>query len=190
MKVEYIVNQVFTTRSYILSSDDGKSAWLVDVGDTDRILERLSPETRVAGVLLTHVHYDHIYGLPSLSFRFPDCKVFTNEAGLSCLIDTRLNMSRYHDDPIAYGGDNVVVVKDRDRIRLFDDVFATVYETPGHHPTSLCFRVGDRLFTGDAYIPGVKVVTTLPGGDKILAKESLERIKVLAEGLAVLPGHD
>jgi hypothetical protein len=46
------------------------------------------------------------------------------------------------------------------------------------------------LFTGDAYIPGVKVVTTLKGGDKVKAAESVERILRLAEGKTVCAGHE
>lgn len=45
------------------------------------------------------------------------------------------------------------------------------------------------LFTGDAYILGVKVVTTLKGGDKKLAAKSVERILKLAEGKIICPGH-
>ena len=67
---------------------------------------------------------------------------------------------------------------------------AKVHETPGHHPSCLTFEIGDYLFTGDAYIPGEKVVTILPGADKTLAAESLERIKRMAEGKVVCPGHE
>ena len=121
---------------------------------------------------------------------FPYCKIITNNAGVAYLDDTRKNMSRYHEDPIKYVGENVSVVKEGDHIGLFDDCTAIVYETPGHNPSCLCFSVGDYLFTGDAWIPGVKVVTTLPGGDKEAAKESEERIKKLAFGHTVMPGHD
>jgi len=50
--------------------------------------------------------------------------------------------------------------------------------------------VDGRLFTGDAYIPGCKVVTNLPEGDKVLAAASVERILGLSEGLEVCPGHE
>ena len=46
------------------------------------------------------------------------------------------------------------------------------------------------LFTGDAFIPGEKVVTTLPGGDKVLAADSLSRILKMAEGRELYPGHE
>ena len=49
--------------------------------------------------------------------------------------------------------------------------------------------VGDNLFTGDAYISGVKVVTNLPKGNKKLAQDSIERILGLAEGKTIRSGH-
>jgi len=71
-----------------------------------------------------------------------------------------------------------------------DGVQAKVYHTPGHNPSCLTYEIGDYLFTGDAYIPGVKVVTTLKGGDKAKAAESVERILRLAEGKTVCAGHE
>ena len=64
-----------------------------------------------------------------------------------------------------------------------------MFETPGHHPSCLTFMVEYNLFTGDAFIPGVKVVTNLPKGDNKLAQESMERILKLSEGKRIRPGH-
>ena len=63
------------------------------------------------------------------------------------------------------------------------------YETPGHNPGCLTMVMGDKIFTGDAYIPGVGANTRLPMADKELAKISLDRILKLAEGKTVLSGH-
>ena len=134
--------------------------------------------------------YDHIYGLPRLREMHPDIRVFTNEVGRMALTNPRLNMSKYHDDPIKYESENVVTCREGDVIEIFDGQQAKVYETPGHHPSCLTFEIGDYLFTGDAYIPGEKVVTILPGADKVLAEESLARIKTMAEGKVVCPGHE
>lgn len=194
LKISYIVNSVFSSRTYVLSNDEGNGFWLVDCGDMAPLMTRLSSmgdgSFEVKGVLLTHAHYDHIYGLPSLLQRFPACQIFTNAAGVEALASPKINMSRYHEDPIAIAGDNVRVVREGDWIPLAPGVEAQVFETPGHNPSCLTFLVGKRIFTGDAFIPGEKVVTTLPGGNKELAADSLERILVLSFGREVLPGHD
>lgn len=194
LNVTHIVNSIFTSRTCILTDDGKKDFWIVDCGDVPPLVDLISKiggdSLNIKGVLLTHVHYDHIYGLPRLKEMFPDIIVYTNEAGRKALPNPRLNMSKYHDDPIIYESQNVAVCGEGDVLDLFDGVQTKVYETPGHHPSCLTFEIGDYLFTGDAYIPGEKVVTILPGADKVLAAESLERIKRMAEGKVVCPGHE
>lgn len=141
-------------------------------------------------VLLTHAHYDHIYGLPRLLELWPLAKIYTNDFGKIALADDKLNYSKYHCDSIVIESKNVVVYNEGAKIELFDGVTAKVYHTPGHNPSCLTYEVGDYLFTGDAYLPGVKVVTTLKGGDKVMAAESVKRIMRLAEGKIICPGHE
>ncbi len=192
VKVSYIVNSVFTSKTYFLTQEGNPSVWLVDCGDVPPIVDMLSSMGGafiIKGVLLTHVHYDHIYGLSRLTEKFPSLRVYTNEYGKNALTDIRLNYSKYHNDPIEYESENVVTCDEGTMIELFDSVQAKVYHTPGHNPSCLTYEVGDYLFTGDAYIPGIKVVTTFKGGDKVRAAESVERILQLAEGKVVCPGH-
>lgn len=192
MKVSYIVNSVFTSKTYFLTQEGNPSVWLVDCGDVPPIVDMLSSMGGafiIKGVLLTHVHYDHIYGLPRLTEKFPSLQVYTNEYGKNALTDIRLNYSKYHNDPIEYESENVVTCDEGTMIELFDGVQAKVYHTPGHNPSCLTYEVGDYLFTGDAYIPGIKVVTTFKGGDKVRAAESVERILRLAEGKVLCAGH-
>ena len=76
-----------------------------------------------------------------------------------------------------------------DSTELFDGICLKVIATPGHNPSCLTFQIGDYLFTGDSYIPDVKVVTNLPGGNKKQAQESLSMILKLVEGKNICPGH-
>lgn len=191
LRIKEIVNNIFTSKTYILYKEGCGSAWLVDIGDVEPVLTFLKEKgLAVAGVIITHGHFDHIYGLPSLVERFPACKVYTSEYGKASLASDKLNMSRYHESPMTYVGDNVVAVHEGDEVRLFEDEPSMVfYETPGHNPGCLTMVMGDLIFTGDAYIPGVKVNTQLPHADKVLARQSLERILRLAEGKRILSGH-
>ena len=188
LQVDRIVNSIFDSITWLLSVTESNQVWLVDCGDIDSILEKVKGKT-VAGVLLTHAHFDHIYGLPELIKHFPECKIYTNKSGQEALADARKNMSLYHENPVTVEGKPVVNCYEGDEIELFPNVRALVYETPGHHPSSLTFEVVDYLFTGDAYIPGVKVVTNLPGGNKQLAMVSKERIMTMQRGFEICPGH-
>lgn len=192
IEIHDITNTIFTSKTYILSKEGSNKAWLVDIGDVKPVLEYLNAKTlTVEGVFLTHAHFDHIYGLESLVEHFPNCRVYVTEYAKQALASDKLNMSRYHGDRINYDKDNVVVVHEGESLWLYEGEPQIVfYETPGHNPGCLTMVMGDLIFTGDAYIPGVGANTRLPRANKEQAKESLERIIKLAEGKRVLSGHE
>ena len=191
IEIHDITNTIFTSKTYILSKQGCDKAWLVDIGDVKPVLEYLNEKKlTVDRVFLTHAHFDHIYGLEALVGHFPSCEVCVTGYAKEALASDKLNMSRYHGDRINYDKDNVVVVHEGESITLYEDEPQMVfYETPGHNPGCLTMVMGDVIFTGDAYIPGVGANTRLPRANKEQAKESLERILKLAEGKKVLSGH-
>lgn len=189
LEVTRIENRVFASNTYVVFDADYNYCWLVDIGDTENVLKSLPTDVEVRGVLLTHSHFDHIYGINELHRAFPSCKVYTSEYGKTALYDDKKNFSRYHEQPIVYEGDDVVVLKDGDKVELFPGVSVEVYATQGHCPSCLTYVLDNKIFTGDAYIPGVKVVTKLPQGNRKLAAESVEKIMSLAKGRIIYPGH-
>lgn len=192
IQVDFITNSIFSSRTYWFAEKDSNLFWLVDCGDLDLVIQHLPENAKIMGVLLTHVHFDHIYGLNQLIGKFPDCKVYTNDFGQKSLTDPKRNFSRYHTDVEDFVFDypeNVVVVGEGERIELFEGVYADVYYTPGHDESCLCYEIGEDMFTGDAYIPGVKTVTTFPHSSKKKALESDLRISSLVRGMRVWPGH-
>lgn len=191
IEIHDITNTIFTSKTYILSKQGEDKAWLVDIGDIDPVLSYLDERhLYVEGVFLTHAHFDHIYGIKALVKQYPACKVYCTEYAKEALASEKLNMSKYHDSPITYSGSNVFVLNEGDEIRLFDnEPKIQMYETPGHNPGCMTMVLGNIIFTGDAYIPGVGVNTIPPHSNKVQAKESLERILKLAEGRTILSGH-
>ncbi len=186
MLIHIIVNTFFCSCTYVLTVDD--SSWLIDCGDVEPLLPLIDGDFK--GVLLTHAHFDHIYGLNELLNLFPDTLVYTNESGKETLLDARKNMSLYHETPFIFEyQENIRIVNDGDVIELSDGIKAKVMATPGHHPSCLTFIINDAIFTGDSYIPGTKVVTNLPKGNRKLAQESLDKIMQLAKECTVYPGH-
>lgn len=171
------VNSLFSSITYRVGLT------LVDPGD----------EQDWAGVeivLLTHAHVDHIYGLNRVLELNPSALVYTNLAGREALLSDKKNMSRYHETPFVFAyPENIRVVDDGDEINLGDGLVAEAHFTPGHNPGCITWVIGDSIFTGDSYIPGIKTVTNLPGSDKALAAQSELLIKKLAEGKRIFPGH-
>lgn len=186
MTIHQIVNSVFNSCSYVLTQD--KQSWLVDCGDVDQILPLV--DGKLQGVLLTHAHFDHIYGLNNLESLFPGVPVYTVMAGLNGLMSDKLNFSRYYGEPFIFDSpDNVKLVNDGDCISLFDGVEIKAVATPGHSPGCVTWLTSNAIFTGDSYIPGVKTVANLPHSDKDLALKNEALIRQMVENRSIYPGH-
>lgn len=187
--VKSAVGQVMDSVVYALSDGIGKDYYLIDIGDFDAAQSLLPKKVNVRGVFITHGHHDHIFGLNKLKEAYPDCVVYASEECAKMLRSSKANLSLYLEMPFEYNGE-ARVLQDGEQVKLFDDVALTAIATPGHNPSCMSFLVEDYLFTGDSYIPGVKVVTNLPYGNKPQAQESVARILELAKGRVICPGHE
>ena len=186
MIIRQVINSVFNSCSYVVTQ--GHRSWLVDCGDVDRILPLI--DGRLCGVLLTHTHLDHIYGLNHLLSVFPAVPIYTNLHGQEGLLSDKMNLSRYHEDPFVLDNpDNIRVIEDGAYISICDDVKAHAVFTPGHSPSCVTWVIGDAVFTGDSFIPGVKTVTIFPHADKALVAQSEALIRDLLEQRTIYPGH-
>lgn len=188
--IDYVINSVFNSITYIIPVGNQRDCWLVDCGDVEKVIDK---GWNIKGVLLTHSHSDHIYGLNILMEFFPDALVYTNEAGALGLRNPMWNLSKYQDDVenfVFSKPENIRVIVSEGRVSS-DLNQVEVLFTPGHEPSCLTYKLDDMLFTGDAYIPGVKTVTIFPRSNKILAEESLIRLQELEKkyGYTVCAGH-
>lgn len=144
----------------------------------------------VATVLLTHAHFDHIYGLNRVVELNPHVRIYTNESGREMLLNSKKNLSFYHESPFVISESaHIITVDDGTTLELGEGMTAKAIFTPGHNPSCITWIIEDCLFTGDAYIPDIKTVTNLPGGNKTQSKHSIKIIKELAIGRTIYPGH-
>ena len=179
--------------TYVLYTDDVDYCVLIDCGFSEGLiasLEKLGKQ--VKAVFLTHAHYDHIYGLNMLLDHFPDALVYTSEEGRDALTDIKKNFSKYHPElePFVFEHTENVRLLEEGNIVLLGEEKMQVLFTPGHDVTCFSFIIGNHLFTGDAYIPGVKTVMTFPRSNKKDALASEERLKLHEKaGCIIHPGH-
>lgn len=168
--------------------------WLVDCGSAiDDVNYWLNANQKeLKGVFLTHSHDDHTFGLRRLLPAMPSIPIYLSaHEGIKCVQDIRMNLSKYTSEPFQVFSEYFVELKNGENVQLFPEVELTAIQADGHSPDSIIYKVGDWLFTGDAYIPPLAVVTKLPGADKKRAAESLEMIKKLVEKekLIIQAGH-
>lgn len=187
MKVVKHTNSIFKSNSYVLI--DGTDCWIIDVGDCKDILQIIQ-SLDLKGVFLTHVHYDHIYGLNKLANTIDGFRVYTNLAGQKALMDPIENLSFFHDDPFTFAyPERLVTVDDNQSVLLTSETSIQALFTPGHSETCITWFINDSIFTGDSLIPGIKTIVKLPGGDHLKSVESEQSILALAQDKQIYPGH-
>lgn len=194
MKILKVNNEIMNSITYILYTEGLDYCYLIDCGYGSQLLHTLeSIGKRVEAVFLTHAHYDHIYGLNSLKQKFPRVKVYTNSDGREALFDPKINFSKYHPEiePFVYQyKEGVETWNDGDLIHLFEEDYMKVLFTPGHDVSCVSYVIGNNIFTGDSYIPGLKTISTFPRSDKELALKSTSLLKNMEkQGYNVLCGH-
>ena len=186
MNISQHINFIFNSNTYLIKDKSYDYCWLIDIGDTDYLIDN---SLNINGIFLTHSHFDHIYGINKIIEKFPDCIIYTSKSGNEALYSDKLNLSKYHESPLIFNGNNVKIINENDKIEIFPNISLEVIETPGHCPSCLTYYTDKYIFTGDSYIPGINLVTNLPKGNKIQAQESLEKIKELAKNRIICPGH-
>lgn len=178
MWIKSFVNSIFNSIEYKYGNV------LIDTGDDWDDFHMTST------VLLTHAHFDHIYGLNKVIELNPNVRVYTNDSGREMLLNARKNLSFYHESPFVISDPSrIVTVEDGDVVDVGTGIKAKAIFTPGHNPSCITWLIDDALFTGDSYIPGLKTVTNLPGGNRPQADASIELINHLAQGRTIYPGH-
>ena len=186
MNISQHINSIFNSNTYLIKDKSYDYCWLIDIGDTDYLIDN---SLNINGIFLTHSHFDHIYGINKIIEKFPNCTIYTSKSGNEALYSDKLNLSKYHESPLIFNGNNVKIINENDKIEIFPNISLEVIETPGHCPSCLTYYTDKYIFTGDSYIPGINLVTNLPKGNKIQAQESLEKIKELAKNRIICPGH-
>lgn len=191
--VNRIINSRFASNTYIIDNTEYDDVWVVDPGDTEPVFEWMKAHSKhtVTGILLTHAHFDHIYGLNEIIEKFPDCVVYiANDYGNNALHDPKVNGSRYTDEGPIVVSDKAKIFYYSKTMQLWQGVEMHTINTPGHSPDSQCLLLEGNLFTGDTLIKDVRTVTKLRGGSVEKLEESMKIIASLkGNSLRVMPGH-
>jgi len=162
---------------------DGGDAWVVDPGADEAVIEKAAEAegAKIAGVLLTHAHFDHIGAIPGLKARFPEMPVYVHPS------DEVMFGHPFNQFPPDYPSfQKPAGVVDARKFPL-----AEVIETPGHTPGGVCYYFKDDgvLLSGDTLFAGSVGRTDFPGGSMSTLVESLKKLKALPDGTKVIPGH-
>lgn len=192
IKVEKFVVGEIAANCFFVTDDEEKVSLLVDTGDYSYEIEEKVKQfgaERLKYILLTHGHFDHIGNVARLKRKFPDVKVVISKYDAPFTNDDDLNLSYRHSDYPVEHFDADVLVKEGSELE-FGKEMIRVMETPGHTRGSVCYILGNNLFSGDMLFRGSIGRIDFPTSDRNDMINSLEKLKALEENYNVYCGHD
>ena len=165
-------DNISSTYTYLISSGNGREALIIDpvLEKTDQYILLLNQlELRLVKVIDTHIHADHISGLPELRDK-TKCITLMGEHAPADVVSMK--------------------VKDNETVKI-ENLNLTAMYTPGHTNDSYSFFMNDRVFTGDALLIRGTGRTDFQNGNPYDSYKSLfERLLKLPEKTYVYPAHD
>lgn len=186
--VSSVVVTTIETNCYIARA--GNCAAVVDPGEYSPALESALKKAQIKKldyILLTHGHFDHIDGAVELKNNFGG-QIVISEAEEPFFGDPSLNLCDDFGSTAVHPERADIKVNDGDTLP-FDDGEIKVISTPGHTVGSVCYIIGDCLFTGDTLFRRSCGRTDFKTGNPLQMYASLRKLAKLDGDLVVYPGH-
>ena len=162
---------------------------VVDTTFADRMLARAAERRwRVAWVLETHAHADHLTAAPYIK----------SKTGAPIGIGEHIRQVQAifgplfaFDDLAPNGSDFDRLFTDSERFRV-GALEVEVMHVPGHTPADVAYRIGDAVFAGDTlFMPDYGTARAdFPGGDARTLYRSVRRLLALPETTRLFLCHD
>lgn len=171
--------------------NERNTAIIIDPGTQDHIelYDFIQKENlKVEYCIITHGHFDHIYGIEDVVSRYnPKC-ILSSES-LEYIGNIKKNLSVFYGKQFSYQLENYIAVCEDGYIINWDEHEIVFYNTKGHTDSCISFKINSDVFVGDLMIKGEKTVTKLPSGNREKAEKSIYTMLNLDGVEMIYGGH-
>ena len=194
MIIHQIINSPVPSNCFVLHDKAiGRDCIVVDPGSksVEDLFAFFEEEGLVPQyIVLTHEHFDHCWGVNELVNKY-QVPIVCSALCAECIKFEKRNCSVFYDNKERFViTSKTISVESLDNILPFAGTELRFFATPGHTNASVCFIVGQNLFTGDTLIKDLRTVTKLPTGSVAKLQESIDIFRNLqGNGYIVYPGH-
>ena len=190
LRIGRMVLGVYGTNCYLVYEEGGKDVLVADPPDNGkRIYQALCEKGfTIAGILLTHGHFDHIWGVEELR-GLSGAKVYALEQERELCADPALNVSASAGRPCSITADEYL--QDGQELTIAG-ITCKVLATPGHTAGSCCyyFEQGGFVLCGDTVFFESVGRTDFPTGSSAELTASVrDKIFTLPDDVQLYPGH-
>lgn len=190
IQIGRMVIGICATNCYLVYKEGSKDVIFVDPADKgEQIYDKLSQSgLTVKGILLTHGHFDHIWGSKKLR-ELTGAKIYAYEKEKEVCEDADKNASTQVGRPYTVEPD--VYLKDGETVEIAG-ITCKLIATPGHTNGSCCyyFEEDKLLISGDTLFQESVGRTDLPtGSSSVLIRSIKDNLFVLPDDVQVYPGH-
>lgn len=190
LKIGRLTMGVCQTNCYFLYEEGKDKVIFIDPADQGDIIYQKLTEAgfEVAAILLTHAHFDHIWGCNELREK-SGALVYAYEAEKELCESSDKNVSEMAGRAYTVTVDEYL--KDGQTVTIEGMTFQVI-ATPGHTIGSCCyyFKKDKILISGDTLFAESIGRTDLPtGSSSALVSSFSEKLGILPEDVQVYPGH-
>lgn len=177
---------------YLLIDEESGEAAIVDPAWYGEVVKKALENENITlkYVLLTHGHFDHIFGVYGLQSQ-EGAKVVIHSKDAGHLLDPKKSLAEGNFPEHQYPVNADILVKDGDILKLGNEEIK-VMSTPGHTEGSVCYVLEKErvIFSGDTLFCMTAGRTDFFDGSDEKMIASLKRLIALEGDYRVLPGHN